>query len=113
MRPYLRRNKEKGSFSDIEQYLDVQFRLLREDFVSPMRDGIAVWKAHINDGESSFQVLSDRNFLVFNNPFLYQYLVHIFYCYMYWCHKVDKNWKERLFVNSSGISIERERGERG
>uniref|UniRef100_A0A915BXJ0 NFX1-type zinc finger-containing protein 1 n=1 Tax=Parascaris univalens TaxID=6257 RepID=A0A915BXJ0_PARUN len=49
VRPYLRRNKEKGSFSDVEQYLDVQFRLLREDFVSPMRDGIAVWKAHTDD----------------------------------------------------------------
>lgn len=40
-RPFLRRNKIYGSYHDAEHYLDVQFRLLREDFVRPLRDGIA------------------------------------------------------------------------
>lgn len=30
----------KGSYLDVEHYLDVQFRLLREDFLRPLRDGI-------------------------------------------------------------------------
>lgn len=33
-------NKVKGSYTSVEDYLDVQFRLLREDFVSPVRQGI-------------------------------------------------------------------------
>ena len=40
-RPFLRRNKIDGSYHDAEHYLDVQFRLLREDFVRPLREGIA------------------------------------------------------------------------
>lgn len=39
-RPFLQPNLEKGSFRGVEQYLDTQFRLLREDFISPLRNGI-------------------------------------------------------------------------
>ena len=39
-RPFLRENKIKGRYDDREHYLDVQFRLLREDFIRPLRDGI-------------------------------------------------------------------------
>lgn len=39
-RPFLRRNKTDGRYNDPEHYLDVQFRLLREDFVRPLREGI-------------------------------------------------------------------------
>ena len=37
---FLRVNKVRGAYQDLDHYLDVQFRLLREDFVSPLRDGI-------------------------------------------------------------------------
>lgn len=37
---FLRQNITKGSFVDVEHYLDIQFRLLREDFISPLREGI-------------------------------------------------------------------------
>jgi hypothetical protein len=37
---FLRPNVVKGSYRDWEHYLDVQFRLLREDFVQPLRRGI-------------------------------------------------------------------------
>ena len=40
-RPFLRKNKIDGSYNDVEHYLDVQFRLLQEDFVRPLRQGIA------------------------------------------------------------------------
>ena len=38
---YLRRNKIRGQYNDLDHYLDVQYRLLREDFVAPLRDGIS------------------------------------------------------------------------
>lgn len=45
--PYLRKNIVKGRYNDLEHYLDVQFRLLREDFLRPLREGtmqcIMVW----------------------------------------------------------------------
>lgn len=37
---FLRKNKVKGKYYNEEHYLDVQFRLLREDFLRPLRDGI-------------------------------------------------------------------------
>ncbi|XP_064399168.1 NFX1-type zinc finger-containing protein 1-like [Halichondria panicea] len=40
-RPYLRPNIIKGEYHSWEHYLDIQFRLLREDFVGPLREGIA------------------------------------------------------------------------
>ena len=39
-RPFLRVNKTKGTYQDLGHYLDVQFRLLREDLVQPLRQGI-------------------------------------------------------------------------
>ncbi len=38
--PYLRANIIKGGYQDWDHYLDVQFRLLREDFIGPFREGI-------------------------------------------------------------------------
>ncbi len=37
---YLRSNLARGSYKSWEHYLDIQFRLLREDFVQPLRKGI-------------------------------------------------------------------------
>ena len=39
-RPFLRSNKVKGLYKGWDHYLDVQFRLLREDFIAPLREGI-------------------------------------------------------------------------
>ena len=39
-RPFLRENKTEGRYDNPEHYLDIQFRLLREDFIRPLRDGI-------------------------------------------------------------------------
>ena len=39
-KPFLRVNVVGGSYKDLEHYLDVQFRLLREDFILPLRQGI-------------------------------------------------------------------------
>ena len=43
--PFLRENITDRKFRDLDHYLDVQFRLLREDFVIPLRNGIKqLWK---------------------------------------------------------------------
>lgn len=39
-KPFLRANVTQKPFSDVEHYLDVQFRLLREDCFLPLRDSI-------------------------------------------------------------------------
>ncbi|XP_061715963.1 NFX1-type zinc finger-containing protein 1-like isoform X1 [Cydia pomonella] len=39
-RPFLRPNVVEGAYADVEHYLDVQFRLLREDCFGPLREGI-------------------------------------------------------------------------
>ncbi|XP_050295987.1 NFX1-type zinc finger-containing protein 1-like isoform X2 [Anthonomus grandis grandis] len=39
-RPPLRRNVVKGKFSSVKDYLDIHYRLLREDFVNPIREDI-------------------------------------------------------------------------
>ena len=41
VRPFLRRNITNGAYRSVRHYLDVQFRLLREDFVHPLRTGVA------------------------------------------------------------------------
>lgn len=39
-KPFLRKNISEGRYENAEHYLDVQFRLLREDFLEPLRKGI-------------------------------------------------------------------------
>ncbi|XP_066288823.1 NFX1-type zinc finger-containing protein 1-like [Branchiostoma lanceolatum] len=39
--PFLRPNIVRGRYADVDTYLDVQFRLLREDFIRPLREGIS------------------------------------------------------------------------
>lgn len=39
-RPFLRSNVVRGRYADVQHYLDVQFRLLREDLVRPLRHGV-------------------------------------------------------------------------
>ena len=40
VKPYLRQNIASGGYTGVDHYLDVQFRLLREDFIEPLRSGI-------------------------------------------------------------------------
>ena len=39
-KPFLRKNLVQGAYENLDHYLDVQFRLLREDFLRPLREGI-------------------------------------------------------------------------
>ena len=51
-KPFLRENIVKGEYEDGEHYLDVQFRLLREDFIRPLRTGIHEYMNLREDGEN-------------------------------------------------------------
>lgn len=42
--PFIRANIVEGKYVMIDHYLDVQFRLLREDFVRPLRSGIIQYR---------------------------------------------------------------------
>lgn len=44
---YLRKNIVKGTYEDTDHYLDVQFRLLHEDFIRGLREGIREYTALI------------------------------------------------------------------
>ncbi|XP_067144046.1 NFX1-type zinc finger-containing protein 1-like [Centruroides vittatus] len=39
-KPFIRPNLVKGKYEDVDHYLDVQFRLFREDYIHPLREGI-------------------------------------------------------------------------
>jgi len=50
--PFLRANKTKGKYDSVDTYLDVQFRLLREDYVQPLRQGIYEYRKAVSEGAS-------------------------------------------------------------
>ncbi|XP_044269806.1 NFX1-type zinc finger-containing protein 1-like isoform X2 [Tribolium madens] len=50
-RGFLRENIVKGPYQNVNHYLDVQFRLLREDFVGPLRDGINNYRSSTPSNE--------------------------------------------------------------
>jgi len=49
-KPFLRKNIIGGAYRDLDTYLDIQFRLLREDFVRPLREGITDYKEGLKLG---------------------------------------------------------------
>jgi hypothetical protein len=52
--PVLREIKKTEGFDDLYHYLDVNFRLLKEDFTSELRDGLQQYKN--NPSERNYQV---------------------------------------------------------
>ncbi|CAG5123275.1 unnamed protein product [Candidula unifasciata] len=42
--PFLRANKTKGAYRDLAHYLDIQSRLMKEDYLSPIRTGLKNFK---------------------------------------------------------------------
>lgn len=51
-RIFLRANKSEGAFRDTNHYLDVQFRLMREDYIRPLREGIKEFRRFKEGGEN-------------------------------------------------------------
>lgn len=61
---YVKVNIVKGRYSSVSHYLDVHLSLLREDFVSPLRDGICQL---ISDVENGGDLKSNHNIRVYSN----------------------------------------------
>jgi hypothetical protein len=47
--PKLEKNIIKGAYQDSQHYLEVQYKLLREDFLQPLRDGIVKFREIVYD----------------------------------------------------------------
>ncbi|KAL4098189.1 hypothetical protein QTP88_022837 [Uroleucon formosanum] len=65
--PFLRPNISKGAYQNVEHYLDVQFRLLREDFIAPLREGIQFYKDVINDQRHHQRRKKINNIRIYND----------------------------------------------
>ena len=55
-KPFIRRNIIDGKYRDVDTYLDVQFRLLREDFIRPLREGLNDFKNHTHGRNRNINV---------------------------------------------------------
>lgn len=49
---FLRKNKARGAYESLKHYLDVQFRLYREDCISPLREGITQYVQEVSAGHN-------------------------------------------------------------
>ncbi|CAG0916690.1 unnamed protein product [Notodromas monacha] len=54
--PFLRANIISGRYLDADHYLDVQFRLIKEDFVRPLREGVAEMMRRMQNSLHDFGV---------------------------------------------------------
>lgn len=58
---YLRKNITNGAYNNVSHYLDVQFRLLREDFLQPLRDGVHKLNEIIREARRKGRLLMRKN----------------------------------------------------
>ncbi|KAI4470915.1 dna2/nam7 helicase family [Holotrichia oblita] len=60
---FVRKNIIEGPYKNVEHYLDVQFRLLREDFVKPLREGICDYRENSKKKAQNIKVYKNVKFL--------------------------------------------------
>lgn len=61
VRPFLRPNLTSQRYSNTHTYLDTHFRLLREDFVRPLREGVQqLLQSQVDRGTSKKQLKAKR-----------------------------------------------------
>ncbi|XP_067125252.1 NFX1-type zinc finger-containing protein 1-like [Centruroides vittatus] len=65
--PFIRPIIQEGSYSSVDHYLDIQFRLLREDILRPLRNGIGEYLIHV---EKSDKNNLHKNLKVYTNVFI-------------------------------------------
>jgi hypothetical protein len=58
---YLRQNivEQGGSYENSNHYLDIHFRLLREDFLGPLRDGIQTYLSNSTTKNTNIRIYED------------------------------------------------------
>ena len=75
-RPFLRRNITKGRYENAEHYLDVQFRLLREDFLEPLREGIKEIVQNVPRQQRKQLMKNYRSVRIFGKEFTWLGITH-------------------------------------
>ena len=75
-KPFLRKNIKKGNYEDAEHYLDVQFRLYREDFIAPLREGIQEVINKVTKMERSQNIKLYQNVSIVGKKFTNSGIVH-------------------------------------
>ncbi|XP_038070359.1 NFX1-type zinc finger-containing protein 1-like [Patiria miniata] len=73
-KPFLRKNIIKGTYENVEHYLDVQFRLLREDFVAPLREGVTEFLLDTSSRLQDIRIYN--NVRILNRKMGYSSLIH-------------------------------------
>ncbi|KAH9507649.1 NFX1-type zinc finger-containing protein 1 [Bulinus truncatus] len=51
--PFLRANKTKGAYRDLKHYLDIHSRLIKEDYLAPVRIGLKLYQEALANGEKA------------------------------------------------------------
>ncbi|XP_021964846.2 NFX1-type zinc finger-containing protein 1-like [Folsomia candida] len=64
---FLRRNKTRGAYASPLDYLDIQFRLMREDFVSPLRSGVQEFLRHPMEYSQGRKKMPLGSIRIYNN----------------------------------------------
>lgn len=65
--PILRKNIVLGKYDSISDYLDIQFRLLREDFIRPLRENITEYIHTRNELNPAKRAKLDKKLCVYRN----------------------------------------------
>ena len=101
-KPFLRRNKteETEKYKDLNDYLDVQFRLLREDFVAPLREGIREIIKKIPKEDRSQNLYIYENVEVMNTVFTRAGIVHRIHLDMRGLRRIPWEHSKRLLFGS-------------
>ena len=75
-RPFLRKNITKGRYENAEHYLDVQFRLLQEDFLEPLREGIHEIVQNIPRQQRKQSMRNYRSVKIVSKKFTWSGIIH-------------------------------------
>ena len=75
-RPFLRKNISKGRYENAEHYLDVQFRLLREDFLEPLREGIHEIVQNVPRQQRKQLMKNYHSVRIFSKEFTWSGIIH-------------------------------------
>ncbi|XP_076063757.1 NFX1-type zinc finger-containing protein 1-like isoform X2 [Oratosquilla oratoria] len=74
IKPFLRKNIIEGKYRDGEHYLDIQFRLLREDFVRPLRNAILSFRSGTRSKQQDVRIY--KNVKVTGSDIVRRELIH-------------------------------------
>ena len=101
-KPFLRRNKTEKTeeYKDLNDYLDVQFRLLREDFVSPLREGIREINKKIPRDQRSQNLYIYENVEIMHTVCTRAGIVHCIHLDMRGLKKIPWEHSKRLIYGS-------------